>query len=74
MTALERFVTWAVDALLVAGAIAAAFFLYQASQSSTVEAPTIALLGLGALLVPLGLSLAAHNWVMRSRILRREAE
>lgn len=74
MTAFERLVTWTVDALLVVGAIAAMFFLYRASQSSTMEAPTVALLALGMLLIPLGLSLAAHNWVMRSRIIRRGAE
>jgi hypothetical protein len=71
---LERFVTWALDALLVVAAIAAAFFLYRASQGSVMEAPSVALIGIGMVLVPLGLSIAAHNWVMRARILRRDAE
>lgn len=74
MTVFERFVTWALDALLVLGAIAAAAFLYRASQSSVMEAPSVALIALGLVIVPLGLSLAAHNWVMRARLLRRDAE
>lgn len=74
MTLLERFVTWALDALLVIGAIAAALFLYRASQSSVMEAPSVAMIAIGIIMIPLGLSLAAHNWVMRSRILRRDAE
>lgn len=74
MTLFERFVTWALDALLAVGAISAGYFLYRASQGSVAEAPSVALIAIGMVLVPMGLSIAAHNWVMRARIIRRDAE
>jgi len=74
MTPFERLVTWTADTLLVLGVAAGLYFLYWASQSAVIEAPTVALLGLGLIVAPLALCIAAHNWAMRERFNRRDPD
>lgn len=71
MTLLERFITWALDALLVVGVIAAGYLILDALASPALIAPSLGIIALVVILGPLALSLAAHNWVMRARIIRR---
>lgn len=74
MTLFERFVTWTADAILVISVIAGTWFLVLAAKSAVIEAPTVALLGIGLIMAGLALCIAANNWAMRSRIMRRDAE
>lgn len=67
MSPIENFLNSITDALTVLGAGFAIYFLWRAMNAGSIEAPSIALIGIGCAIVPFTLASTVHNWSMRSK-------